>query len=195
MRPLSSTVTRQPRPAWACAISNPMAPPPRISRCSGRCGRVEQRLVGQERQGGQPGDRWHGGAAAGGDDDAPGRDAAGRPRKAGRRRSAGRGPAGPSRRALRSARRSRPARSVRWRRARGRAPRPSRCAVPPRAPPSGRARRALRAAWEAASSALLGTQPTFRQSPAHAGPARPEGPGRPAAPRRRSRTGPPRRHR
>ena len=40
MRPASTSVTRQPNPACAVAISSPTAPPPRISRCSGGCGRV-----------------------------------------------------------------------------------------------------------------------------------------------------------
>ena len=35
----SNTVTREPSPAKASAISKPIGPPPRISRCSGCCGR------------------------------------------------------------------------------------------------------------------------------------------------------------
>ncbi len=128
---------------------------------------IEQRGVGQDA--GTPSSPGIGGTAAraaGGDDDAP------------------RGEPPAADRSARRARRSGPRRAARWRRGRDSAPRnrsarcaaitPCTCALhgrPSRSPVraggcrSGRRRAPPAAAWTAASSALLGTQPKFRQSP------------------------------
>ena len=82
----SSTVTRQPRRAWACAISSPIGPPPRTSRWPGGSSRSKSVSLVSQGTPSRPGRSGTTAARAGGDD------AAAEGRGAGRRASIASGP-------------------------------------------------------------------------------------------------------